>query len=126
MALLEVTNSGERRMNADEGRETETQPSLKSTEQTIVEQLRDEIDGYYIQLKTLTHLPPEEVFSVISAISARLTEIRGHLWRSESRRFAALRSREVDPLIEECDRQFKLHSRQQAVRQMDFELSKGF
>lgn len=84
--------------------------------------IRDEIDDYFIGLKRLNALPTEEVFAFLSGVSARLVEIRVQCWRSESRRLNALRTREIDPLIEEIDRQFKIHSRIQAVRTFELDM----
>lgn len=101
------------------------EPVFKTQDQRLVDEVRKEIDGYYIMLKRLHVMPPEEVFYTLSSITARVSEIRTHLWRSESRRLAALRSREIDPLLEEADRQFRLMSRHQAVRQMEWDAAKG-
>lgn len=100
-------------------------PEQVSGEVRLIHELRQELDGYFVQLKRLSTLTPDEVFGTLSAMSARLVEIRGRLWRVDTRRCQALRSREVDPLIEEIDRQFKLHSRAFEVQKFDFEMSKG-
>jgi hypothetical protein len=84
-----------------------------------------EIDDYLRRLKELNSLPPTEVFQTLSAISARLAEIRNRLIRIESRRTTALRTREIDPLIDEVDRQFKFHSRIASVRQMEWDATTG-
>lgn len=94
-----------------------------SAEQQVVTAIRDEIDGYLCTLKQLGSMPPDEVMLQLSGITARLTEIRTHLFRSDSRRFTALRTREIDPLLVEADRQFRLHSRVQAVRAFEWEVS---
>ncbi len=84
--------------------------------------IQGEVDDYLRRLKTLNGLPPTEVFQTLSAISARLAEIRNRLIRVDNRRLTALRTKEVDPLIEEVDRQFKFHSRIQAVREAEMRL----
>jgi hypothetical protein len=66
-----------------------------------------------------------EVMQTISSVSARLCEIRAYLYQVDSRRSQALRIREVDPLIEECDRQFKIHSRIQSIKEVEYKLSGG-
>jgi hypothetical protein len=91
----------------------------------FVAAVRDELDDYFVGLKQLNSQPPEEVFAFLSGVSARLAEIRNTCWRSEARRLTALRTHEVDPLIEELDRQFRLHSRIQTVRQFELDLTKG-
>lgn len=99
--------------------------TVRTAEQAFVDSTRSELDGYFVGLKQLSRMPGEEVFVWLSGVSARLCELRIYLWRSESRRLAALRSREVDPLIEEIDRQFKFHSRLVAERQLEWDHSKG-
>jgi hypothetical protein len=84
-----------------------------------------ELEGYFHDLTTLNSLPSTECFMMLSAISARAAEIRSRLMSMDSRRGNAMRLRHVDPLLDEVDRQFKIHSRIQSVRQMEWETSKG-
>jgi hypothetical protein len=99
--------------------------SRVSAEQQWVVEVRAEIDDYMILLRKLRSLPPEQVFLELSGITARMAEIRMVCVRSESRRLAALRTREIDPLIEECDRQFRFHSRIQAVRSIEWDQTRN-
>lgn len=87
--------------------------------------IQGEVDDYLRRLKELNSLPASEVFMTLSAISARMAEIRNRLIRVDSRRYTALRTKEVDPLIDEIDRQFKFHSRIAAVRQMEWDATTG-
>lgn len=106
----------------------ETHPAAQqraSKESEWVAAVREEVDGYLVTLRTLNSRTPDEVFALISGISARLVELRVISHRSESRRLAALRSHEIDPLLEQCDRAFRLHSRIQATRQMEWDVMKG-
>lgn len=89
------------------------------------DRIRLEIDGYYKILRKLVRSDPSEVFQHLSAISARMSEIRTRLIRVESRKATAIRTKEVDPLLEEVDRQFKFHSRLQATREMEASLTRG-
>jgi hypothetical protein len=89
----------------------------------VVRTIQTELNDYLRRLQQLNSLPPVEVFQALSAISARLAEIRSHLVRTDNRRYTALRTKEVDPLIDEVDRQFKFHSRIQAVRDSEMRLS---
>lgn len=84
-----------------------------------------ELDDYYRRLKDLNSLPSTEVFQTLSAISARAAEMRSRLIRLDARRPNALRIKHVDPLLEEIDRQFKFHSRIAAMRQFEWDVSKG-
>lgn len=87
--------------------------------------VRAEVDRYCKGLRRLNEMDPSEVFQKLSSISARLSEIRIRLLRVEGRKPAALRTKEIDPLLEEVDRQFKFHSRLQATREMDASLIRG-
>lgn len=92
-------------------------------EQQWVAQIRDELDGYFVTLKQLGAMEPDQVMYQLSAITARLSELRMHLCRHPGRRFDLLRTKELDPLIVECDRQYKFHSRIHAIRTFDWEVS---
>lgn len=92
---------------------------------TSASAIRLEVDDYLGRLRGLNSLPSAEVFMTLSAISARLAEIRNRLVRVDNRRFLALRTKEVDPLIDEVDRQFKFHSRIASVRQMEWDATTG-
>jgi hypothetical protein len=94
-------------------------------EQRWVYGIRAELDDYMVLLKKLRAMPPDVVFMELSAITARLAEIRLTCVRSESRRLSALRTREIDPLLDECDRQFRFHSRIQSVRQAEWEQTRN-
>jgi hypothetical protein len=101
------------------------QPAEITREQAWIAELQLELDSYLVELKRLASKTPEQVFMLLSGITGRLVELRVQTWRSTSRRLAALRAHEIDPLLEQCDRAFRLHSRLQAVRSLDWELSKG-
>lgn len=96
-----------------------------SAEQAFVVEIREELDTYFVQLRQLGRLPGDEVFLTLAGITARLAEIRSYIVRIDSRRMTALRSREIDPLIEECERQFRFFSRAQTVRQYEADLTRG-
>jgi len=90
-----------------------------------IHRLENELDGYLARMSDFPALDLGDVFSQLAAMSARATTIRLWIARSETRMLAAFRTRQLDPFLEECDRQFRLWSRTQAVRQMDWEMSKG-
>lgn len=84
--------------------------------------LRKEIDSYYGEMKGFPNEFPDDIFLKLSSWTARMSEIRGKLTRSSRPAANRMRIDEVDPFINECDRQFKFHSRRQAVQEMDFKL----
>lgn len=91
----------------------------------VLDAIRREIDGYYATLRTLNGLHPVDVFMQLSGISARASELRNWVIDFDHRPSLALRTKHIDPLIEEVDRQFKFHSRIQAVREVEAKLSGG-
>ena len=84
---------------------------------------RDELNAYYKVLKSLNDLDPIDIFKYLSAFSARCSEMRMRLHRSDERRAMAFRTKEIEPLIEEIDRQFKIHSRILSFQEMEWKMS---
>jgi hypothetical protein len=68
---------------------------------------------------------PSDVLARISGIAGRLAEIRAQLYRLNTQRCTALRTREVDPLREDLDLQFRIHSRRIALLEWELKLSGG-
>lgn len=91
-----------------------------------LESWRKEISGYYQIMKDMIDMDPTSVFQQLSQFSARASEMRSLIPAlRESREQSSFRIRIIDPFIEECDRQFKIHSRLQAIREMDARLAGG-
>lgn len=86
---------------------------------------RAEIADFYSTMRVFNDADPTEVFMQLSQFSGRASEIRSKLTEHEGRREANFRIKVIDPFIEECDRQFKIHSRLQAIREMDAKLAGG-
>lgn len=86
---------------------------------------KKEIGTYYTVMKMMIDMDPTEVFQTLSQFSARASEMRSQISRQETREQSNFRLRVLDPFIEECDRQFKIHSRIQAIREMDARLAGG-
>lgn len=82
-----------------------------------------ELDDIYELLPKFPTYEPDQVLLLISGWLARLTGIRAELQRSETTRANKLRTKEVDPLIDALDQQFKIHSRLIAMRELDFKVS---
>jgi hypothetical protein len=99
--------------------------STPADERVVLTGYLREIDQYYAMVKMFEHQEPDEAILACSGISARLTEMRGLLWRSGSARATQLRTREVDPLLDEVREQFKYHSRLLEFRKFDWQLSGG-
>lgn len=84
-----------------------------------------ELDDMRARVVELPNQDPSEVLATISGLAGRLAEIRATLWRDNSQRAAQLRAREVDPLREDLDLQFKIHSRRIALMEWELRLSGG-
>jgi hypothetical protein len=95
------------------------------SEADVVEAIRAELATYLHDMSAFTGSEPDLVLQRLSAISARATEIRIHLSRSDSRLASKIRVSEIEPLIEECDRQFRIFSRLFSMREFDLKLSGG-
>lgn len=90
-----------------------------------LESWRAELDVYYEEMQKFEGMDPVEVFLRLSAFSARFSEIRSRVVRTENRRFISFRTQEIEPFLDECDRQFRIHSRIQSTRDLEFRLSGG-
>lgn len=113
---------------ADERMLSPTEPRPQRTPQggDNITRLRAEIDDYHRQLRGLVSMDTAEVLQTLSAISARVSELRVQMNRRPERQATALRTKELDPLHEEIDRQFKFHSRILSVREMEAKAAGGF
>jgi hypothetical protein len=90
-----------------------------------IERLREELDQYLERMQVLGNLELDEIFLCLSAFTARATELKIQLSRSDTARATAFRNREIEPFLTECDRQFKYYSRMQTTRELDFKISGG-
>lgn len=93
---------------------------------------RDMVVGFMAELDamraTITDFPkqdPSDILAGIAGIAGRLSEIRAQLYRSNSNRCTALRTREVDPLREDLDLQFRVWSRKIALLEWELKMSTG-
>ena len=90
-----------------------------------LEGLKEELDIYYTMGRGWANAEPDIVMNEISAIVARLVEMRAHLQRDNGARSQKLRLTEVDPRLDKLELQFKIHSRQVAVRKFDWDVVRG-
>ncbi len=105
------------------GHRVATPPEFKGA--TTIDQLEDEVDHYLEKMQEFCDMQPDEVFLLLSAYTARATEIKIQLNRSDKARATSFRNRQIEPFLEECERQFKYHSRIQTTRELDFRISGG-
>jgi len=90
------------------------------------EHIEDELDLMLQTIRGFWNSEPDQVMREVSAMSARLTELWVHLHRIESRdrTYKQIRTMQVNPMLEELDRQFRLASRTVEIRRQDLELMK--
>lgn len=86
---------------------------------------REELDGYYKEMSQFRYEQPDEIFMKLSGWTSRASYLRGLVFRSENRPLTAFRTKELDPFIAECDRQFKMWSRVFSVQTIDWQNQKG-
>jgi hypothetical protein len=87
--------------------------------------VEDEIDLMLRAVRGFWDMEPDQVMQMTSALSARCTELAVHLHRLEGKReWRQVRTQQVERLIAELDRQFKIASRMLEVRRQDIETSR--
>ena len=86
---------------------------------------RAEIDAFYETMQHFNNADMSEILGHLSSFSARMSAVRSQIVRSESRMMNNFRTKEIDPFLEECDRQYKIWSRQLTVLQNEWEMTKG-
>jgi hypothetical protein len=96
-----------------------------NVESALVVSYLSELDQMRSTVVSFRSMDPSDVLSEISGISGRLAEIRANLQRVNSQRCTALRTREVDPLREELDLQFRVWSRKIALMEWELKMSGG-
>jgi hypothetical protein len=84
-----------------------------------------ELDAMRADITDFPNHDPSDILARIAGIAGRLSEIRASLYRSNSQRCTALRTREVDPLREDLDLQFRVWSRKIALLEFDLKMSSG-
>lgn len=116
-------------MNAHMGQTfvLEHQPVGSGTgpEGALIGSYTPELDQMRATVIEFPNMDPADVLMAISGISGRLAEMRAQLQRNNSQRCTALRTREVDPLRDELDLQFRIHSRRIALMEWEMRLSGG-
>jgi hypothetical protein len=89
------------------------------------EAVEEEIDMMLRGVRTFWNMEPDHVMRAAGAMSARCSEMGIHLHRLEGRReWKQIRTMQVDKLLAELDRQFRLASRLIEVRRQDIETSR--
>lgn len=97
----------------------------KDQDRSWLDDYRQELDGYYGTLQSFATSDPADVLAQISSIHARLVGMRAALVRSTSQRANGFRTREIDPMIEALEFQFKCASRIIALAEQEWKIAGG-
>lgn len=92
-----------------------------------IDSVRQELDDAFADMKEFHNREPDEVMRVAGGHSARLAELRGRIQRVEDRlrQWKPVRTREIEPALEELRNQFEIASRRHAVREFDWKMETG-
>lgn len=90
------------------------------------EAVESEVDVMLTHLRDFWSKEPDQRMKLITAMSARCTELCVHLHRLEGRReWRQIRTQQVERVLAELDRQFKIASREIEVRRQEIDLVRG-
>jgi hypothetical protein len=92
-----------------------------------IDSVRQEIDDAFADMKTCINIEPDEAMRLCGGQSARLSELRVRIQRIEDfhRQWKAIRTREIEPALDELRNQFVIASRLLASREFDFKVETG-
>lgn len=90
------------------------------------DQIEAELDGVLLVIRSFWTMEPDQVMAHVAAMSARCTELEVLLHRVEfrDRQYKQIRTLQVQKILEELERQFKIASRLVEVRRQDLETFK--
>lgn len=86
---------------------------------------RSEMNECYKVMKSFNMMEPGDIFKTLAGFTARFSEVRSWTVRSDSKTWRSFRTQEIDPFIQECERQFKYWSRFLSDRTLDWDMAKG-
>lgn len=91
-----------------------------------IDDIRAELDDFYNTMASFGIDDSTEIFQNLAGFTARASFIRAKIMRMpENRALTNFRTKELDPFIDECDRQFKLWSRAFSVQSNEWEQTRG-
>ncbi len=92
-----------------------------------IDSVRSEIDDAFADMRQFHNQEPDEIMRLCGGHSARLSEIKVRIQRIEdfNRQWRPIRTREVEPTLEELQQQFTIASRLHSVRELDYKMTQG-
>lgn len=87
------------------------------------DQIEGELDGILLVIRDFWRMEPDQVMGHCASMTARLTELEVLLHRVEvrDRHYKQIRTMQVQKIVDELERQFKIASRLVEVRRQDME-----
>jgi hypothetical protein len=87
------------------------------------DQIEGELDGILLVIRDFWTMEPDQVMGHCASMTARLTELEVLLHRVEvrDRTYKQIRTMQVQKIVDELERQFKIASRLVEVRRQDME-----
>jgi len=92
-----------------------------------VNQARAEVDVAFRDMSMFEHMEPDEIMRRAAGHSARLSYIRVRAMRVEyfKPHWEDVRTRELEPALEQLEHQFTIASRLHSVRELDYRIESG-
>ena len=92
-----------------------------------VNQVRAEVDDAYKDMQMFHQMEPDEIMRRAGGHSARLSYLRVCALRIEDfkREWKDVRTRELEPTLEQLEHQFSIASRLHSVRELDWKMEAG-
>lgn len=92
-----------------------------------IDSVHEEIDDAFADLRTFYQNEPDHVMRLAGGHSARMSELRVRIMRHEdwSPEWKPVRTREIEPLLDELKNQFIIASRLFSVRELDYKIEAG-
>lgn len=92
-----------------------------------INQVRVEVDDAYKDMQLFHQMEPDEIMRRSGGHSARLSYLRVCCMRVEDfkREWRDIRTRELEPTLDQLEHQFSIASRLHSVREYDYKLEAG-
>ena len=90
------------------------------------QEIYSEIDAMLKVMRLFWNMDPQEVMQNVSMISARTTEMKIQLSRIEltDKSYQKVRTTQVEPVLTECEKQFRIASRNLEFKKQEWQLNR--
>lgn len=92
-----------------------------------IDSVRQEVDDAFADMEQFHNQEPDHIMRLSGGHSARLSYLRVKIMRVEdvAREWRAVRTQEIEPALEELERQWRNASRLHSVRELDWRMEAG-